>query len=298
MKTIKYFAIALAALLTTACQKDWDAPTVTPSDVFGNKNITESNLITIQQLKEKFPDQLMTSTNREAFVEVTEPLQIKGYITCNDIEGNMYKEISIQDETSAISISINQSGLFGYMPLGAEIIVELKGLYVGNYRYHPFIGTPYTDDKKQTYVSRMNEKLWQQHFTYTGKTKKREEMVPEVFADGEQKTTWSLDKDAGKLGVLKNVTFKNGSYYDSTKKASVSVVFNADAKYADAKYNNSVSWYFNEQPTSVMLYNSNYAKFAGNLLPQGKVNITGILKRYNNNWEFIIRDAADVELVK
>ena len=44
-----------------------------------------------------------------------------------------------------------------------------------------------------------------------------------------------------------------------------------------------------------MIYNSPYCDFASKVLPQGKCNITGIVKRYNNYWEIIIRDENDVE---
>jgi len=65
--------------------------------------------------------------------------------------------------------------------------------------------------------------------------------------------------------------------------------------YADPAGKTSVSWYFNEQGTDVMVYTSPYCDFASNKLPQGKCNITGIVKRYNKKWEFIIRSIDDVE---
>jgi len=65
--------------------------------------------------------------------------------------------------------------------------------------------------------------------------------------------------------------------------------------FANPDFNNSVSWFFNEQPTTVMLYNSNFADFAANLLPHETVDITGIIKRYNSSWEIIIRDLNDIQ---
>jgi hypothetical protein len=47
-----------------------------------------------------------------------------------------------------------------------------------------------------------------------------------------------------------------------------------------------------------MLYNSPFCDFAARTLPQGKVNLTGILKRYDNNWEIIIRSLDDVQEVR
>jgi hypothetical protein len=47
-----------------------------------------------------------------------------------------------------------------------------------------------------------------------------------------------------------------------------------------------------------MLYNSPYCDFAARTLPQGKVNLTGIMKRYDNNWEIILRSLDDVQEVQ
>lgn len=293
--------VAIACGLTmTACHdgedigfgNGWQEPLQYESP-YGNNELQETNLITIKQLKEKYK---MRFLRNDTYEQVTEPLQIKGYVTANDVTGNVYNEVPIQDEEgNAIIIAVSQGGIYGYLPVGTEILVELNGLYVGNYRMQPEIGMPYTNSKGATSLSRMNRFTWQQHFKITGKTKQIE---PVLFVDGatSSNTTWNLDDDAGKLGILKNVSIKSGSYYDSSAGKSFELVFNADSKFADpTEIGYSVSWYLNELPTSVMMYNSPYSDFAGRTLPQGKFNITGIMKRYNSSWEIIIRDENDIE---
>ncbi|MBR5037199.1 MAG: hypothetical protein IKX65_00545 [Prevotella sp.] len=301
MKQFKYIMMALACILMMGCMDgDYDE-TEQAQPPYGDNTIVESNLVTIAQLKNMYKTQLSTDyRDGNSFAKVTKNLQIKGYVTGNDLTGNIYNELWIQDETGAISFSISQGGICGYLPVGAEILVELKGLSVGNYRMQPVIGTPYTTvlnsgknaGKEVTYVSRMNRMEWMSHFKITGGKKIIE---PEVFADGSTKTTWNLDKDAGKLGTLKNVTFKNGSYYDGSKGQSVTVKYNDKSVYASGF---NTSWYFKEQPTTVMLYNSPYCDFAARTLPQGKVNLTGIMKRYDSNWEIILRSLDDVQEVQ
>ena len=301
MKELKYIMMLLACLLMTGCM-DGSYDQIEPAEApYGNNTIKETNVLTIAQLKNTFKTQLATDyRDGVSYATVTKDMQIKGYVTANDITGNIYNEVWIQDETGAISLSISQGGICGYLPVGAEILIDLKGLSVGNYRKQPVIGTPYTTvltsgnnaGKEVTYVSRMNRMEWMSHFKITGGKKIIE---PEVFAEGSAKTTWNLDTDAGKLGTLKNVSFKNGSYYDSSKGQSVTVKYNDKAVYA---HDFNTSWYFWEQPTTVMLYNSPYCDFAARTLPQGKVNLTGILKRYDNNWEIILRSLDDVQEVR
>ncbi len=301
MKELKYIMMLLACLLMTGCM-DGSYDEIEPAEApYGNNTIQETNLLTIAQLKNTFKTQLATDyRDGVSYATVTKDMQIKGYVTANDITGNIYNEVWIQDKTGAISLSISQGGICGYLPVGAEILIDLKGLSVGNYRKQPVIGTPYTTvltsgnnaGKEVTYVSRMNRMEWMSHFKITGN---KQVIEPEVFAEGSAKTTWDLDTDAGKLGTLKNVSFKNGSYYDSSKGQSVTVKYNDKAVYA---HDFNTSWYFWEQPTTVMLYNSPYCDFAARTLPQGKVNLTGILKRYDNNWEIILRSLDDVQEVR
>ena len=43
------------------------------------------------------------------------------------------------------------------------------------------------------------------------------------------------------------------------------------------------------------LYTSAYANFSMEVMPQGSVNITGILLRYNNQWEVVVRTLSDIK---
>lgn len=296
MKKIHYLLLALACGIFTGCMNgDWDEPG-TDDSLYGNPNIKEANVITIQELKNKFSKEVSTEGS---YKQITEDLQIKAVVTANDIQGNMYNEISVQDATGAIFIGISQGGIFGYLPEGTEILVDLKGLYIGNYRKSATIGTPYTNSSGDVSVSRMPRALWQEHFTYTGY---RMRVEPELFADGSTKTTWDINKDAGKLALLKNVSIKKGGYYNSDTKQYVdNLPFVAgESTYSHPNY--STSWYFKEQPDGqtggVQIYTSNYADFAAMKLPAGKINVTGIVKRYREQWEIIIRSIDDIEEVK
>lgn len=277
MKIFNYIMSAFACVMLASCMGDsYDEPDLKQSP-YGNNGINEENIISIAQLKEMYKTNILTSYS---YAQVTEDLKIKGVVTGNDISGNIYNEVPIQDETGAIIIAVAQGGIYGYLPVGTEIIVSLKDLYVGNYGKQAEVGMPTTNSSGSTYVGRMSRMLWNDHFKITGVMKNVE---PELFADGATgaATTWNIDADGGKLGVIKNVSIRNVT---------------PQSVYAEPSGKTSVSWYFNEfKGTSIMIYNSPYCDFASKVLPQGKCNITGIVKRYNNYWEIIIRDENDVE---
>ena len=299
MKTLSYLLMAVLCFGMTACMdKDYDEPDFSKGAPYGNNNIEATNVLTIKELKEKYKTVMTTDfRDGDSFVEVAEETQIRGFVTANDVSGNIYNEVAIQDETGAILIEIQQGGLYGYLPVGAEIIVELKGLCVGNYRMQPQIGMPSKvsqgNNAGKDQLGKISRKQWQEHFRITGNSKIIE---PEVFASGKTKTTWKALEDGGKLGVVENVTFSKGSYYNGT--TTVSLPFDEAAQFANPDLNNSISWYFVEQPTTVMLYNSNYSDFASALLPHRTVSITGVMKRYNDSWEIVMRDINDITVVE
>ena len=272
------FLACILALTLTSCQGDYDEPVKTADEAgIGNSNISETNVVTIAQLKETYKSAITTSYS---YKKVEQPMEIKGYVTGNDVQGNLYNEIVIADSTGAISVCVAQGGLYGIFPVGAEVLIELNGLSVGNYGLHPQIGTPYTSAKGQNSIGRMSRAVWNHHFRLTGKS--------QTIAPIDFNNSWKPASDgltySGKLVTMKNVSFKGADGKKTFANASAG--------------SGSVSVYFNEYPTTTMVYTSNYADFASNPLPQGKVNVTGILKRYNNSWELIIRSLDDIEAVK
>ena len=280
-KLIKYTMIALVCTLFASCMGDSYAdPEVDSPNVgspYGNNDIKDENVITIKELKNRFKTQI---TTRYGYEQITEDLKIKAVVTGTDISGNIYNEVPLQDETGAIIVSVAQGGLYGYLPVGTEVIIDLKDLYVGNYGSQAQVGGLTTDKNGNKTLGRLNRFTWQEHFKITGNKKI---VRPEVFADGatQTSTTWDLFEDSGKLGTIKNVTIRN---------------VNENSMYADPDTQQSASWYFNEfKGNTIMIYNSPYSDFAAKILPQGKCNITGIIKRFNNTWEIIIRDENDVE---
>lgn len=272
------FLVCCLALTLTSCQGDYDEPEKTADEAgIGNSSISETNLVTIAQLKETYKSAINTSYS---YKKVEQPTEIKGYVTGNDVQGNLYNELVIDDGTGAITIGVAQGGLYGLFPVGAEVIIELNGLSVGNYGLHPQIGTPYTSAKGQNSIGRMSRAVWNQHFRLTDKSKT---IDPIDF-----NTSWNPASDgltySGKLVTMKNVSFKGADGKKTFANASAG--------------SGSVSVYFKEYPTTTMVYTSNFADFASNPLPQGKVNVTGILKRYNSSWEIIIRSLDDIEKIE
>ena len=247
MKKIQYIIMTLACVLLASCMADDYAAPETDEAPFGNNYIEETNVITIAQLKAKYA----TVIANDDMKQITDDIQIKGVVVGNDIEGNIYNEVSIDDGTGAFIICIAQGGLFGYLPVGQEILVDLRGLYIGAYGGQGEIGTPYTSASGSTYVSRMSRSIWNAHFKLLGEPRP-ENVVPVEF-------------DLNKV---------------------------KDTKYMAENANRA----FDEVPSgNLVLRTSTYADFANNVMPTGKIDVTGVFTRYRNTWQILLRTLSDVQ---
>lgn len=288
MKNIKYLLmLVLACSLFTGCMDDdWDTPnTEALNKAYGNQDIAETNVITIGSLKEKYESVINASTN--SYEQITEDVQIKGRVVGNDIGGNIYNEVSIDDGTGAILICISQGGLFSYLPVGQEIVVDLKGLYIGGYGKQAEIGMPYTNAKGNSYVSRMSRVLWNKHFKLTG-VADASKVVAEEFDVSKRTNEEYFTANNGKLMTIKNVEFTNAD--------GKTTFAPSDEKDAANSVNRGLSQ--NGKPiatSSIVVRTSSYADFAAKQLPTGKLNITGVFTRYRTTWQILIRDERDIQ---
>ena len=251
---------------------------------FGNQEIEEEHLLyaliniddsLIKKLIEKYPN-VFASTDQN--VQITEDIKIRGRVTGNDLGGNLYKQFSLQDETAAIIIAVNQNGLNGYLAEGQEIIVALKDLYIGGYRKQPEIGAPYNVNS----IGRMSKDVWLQHFKIIGGM---DNIKPDAIQPVDFETIKDdYDNNCGKLVILKNVHFKDAN-------GSRTLV---DGTTSGGNY---VNQQLTEYNTNVVVRTSTYADFAKMVMPQSGVNLTGIATRYNNTWQILIRKTSDIQVV-
>jgi len=259
----------------------FDAPDTPASEAYGNTSLTETNVITISELKSLYSNVIANS----GMEEVTDDIKIKGTVTGNDIQGNIYNEVIIDDGTGAFIICIAQGGLYGYLPVGQQVLVDLKGLHVGAYGMQGEVGTPFTSKSGSTYVSRMSRFLWNQHYKLIG-TANPQSVVAEEFDLSRITDDDYLASHCGKLMVLKGVELAdaNGKATFAPDDGSVELTANC----ANRRFKGISS-------SQLVLRTSTYADFAGNVMPTGKVDVTGIFTRFRNTWQILLRTEQDIQ---
>lgn len=290
MKKIKFIALAFLALTLGSCMGDGYAdPDLTdkvPAAPYGNNSLREKNVISIADLKTQFAT-IINSDN--GYKQIEKDMMIKAVVTGNDVSGNIYNQVSVQDASGAIIIAINGSGLSGYLPVGQEILVNLKGLYIGSYKKLPQIGgvnTKLSDGSLG--MGKIERAIWNEHFKILNPGEAdASTVVPEEFDLTKLTDAAYMDANVGKLMTLKKVKFAsaNGTNVWAPDDTNTSL------ELIDAESGKKIN------SSNLVVRNSGYSKFANEVVPQGVFDITGIFTRFGDTWQIVLRSTDDLKSV-
>lgn len=260
MKLLRNISLPLiASLALFACERDYDAPLLTEPEYTGPAaNITISELRTEN-----------AAAAEDAPIIITQDQVLKAVITGNDESGNIFKKIYLQDETGAIEMEVDQSSVYNYYPVGQTVYVDLNGLSISVYGDEQQLGHP------EGYLFRTPWEDFEKHVSKDGWA--NPENAKPVVIDDISTINAAPDDYKFKLVQFTGVTFQNGG----------KGIFAPEDGYGEENITDS-------HGNTLMIRTSNYASFAGNKLPEGKGNVTGILGRFNGTWQLTLRTANDV----
>lgn len=290
-------ALVMGLGLTSCMDDDWKAPSGdTPA--YGNNTLQEKNVISIDELKTKYG---ITKDMINDTVRIDDGIQIKGVVTGNDAEGNIYNEIALQDETGGILVCIAQGGLCGQMQVGQEVLIDLGGLYIGAYRSQPQIGVPYTSTSasgaKSTYPSRIARAEWQTRFKLIGKPNAKKLVAKEFDYESLKGNETELYKYAGCLVKATGVGFAKADGKTTYAPKSEGASTGYGVMRAFKNMTTGKDYTTNEFGVRT----SCYSDFAAEKLPEGKLTVTGILTCYKSQTKYkataqiLMRQLSDVQ---
>lgn len=256
--------IRLLALLTCApmlmaggCEKEWEMPPMREPRYDGpapNRTIAEVRA------------QYDTLSNRSL---IAEDYIVRGIVTANDASGNLFKQLYVADDTGAIAIGIDQSGLAASNRVGQRVVLRLRGMAAVQWGGEMQLGW------RGTYANRIPWSMWGECVSFDGwpdptAALPREVTLPEI----------ALSEGAAMVGVLvelRDVRFVMGGVADFTEGAAATGRVIAD-----------------RGGRTMEVRTSDYADFATERLPSGYGTLVGILTRYNDLWQLTLRDLGDV----
>lgn len=271
-----YIALVLGALCLGSCMdEDWKAPDFGDNPPYGNNEIVADKAAhtTIAELKANYAS--VITSNGYKLIE--DDLQLHAVVNGNDQGGNLYKQISIQDETGGIIVGINATDLYAFMPVGQKIVINLKGLYIGGYGKMAQLGAEYNGS-----MGRMDHNVWKNNVRLVGDVADNVEMTAKAdtiaFSNTDDKNTL-----VGRIVKLSNVEI-SGEGTQTLAPEDGSVRLTSNCANRDIKGAGS----------SIILRTSTYSDFASRPIPTGKVDIYGVCTHYNGTWQILMRTNSDL----
>lgn len=256
--------LLVATGLMVSCKKTFSDPPVA-----GAPNIVANT--TIADLKARLTGTGMT-------VQITDDVVISGIVNADDKSGNYYQQISIQDSTGGIILRLAGSNLYTSYPVGRQIFVKCKGLYLGEYGSMVQLGAG--EDRSGSFVNvTMIATNLQDNYIIKGPL--NQVLTPKTVT-------------VSQLGTgLQNPYVNTLVKLDNFEFASSELGKN----YADDGQSGNRIIQGCTTPTTnrLTLRTSDFSNFGKLPVPQGNGSITGIYTIFNTTKQFTIRDTTDVK---
>ncbi len=201
---------------------------------------------------------------------------VSGRVISSDEQGNVFKNLYIQDETAALTFSINQYNIYATNRIGQEIVVDLTGLHCGRFAGLFQIGAIDFDDKTgDAGTTFMAPEVFNLHREYNGYPEPEKIdtlLITDISSDASDLLKWQ-----GQLVRINNVTFANANNPQDNLLCN---------EYHSSGYNQSITGDFG----SVNLRTSGYSTFWNTKLPTKACDVVGILGYYNNDFQILLND--------
>jgi DNA/RNA endonuclease YhcR with UshA esterase domain len=261
-----FITLASSLFILSGCMKDNIDPPANPKD----PNIAAN--YTIYDLKQDF------KASGKTIWTIEQDKVIEAIVSANDIGGNLYEEIVIQDKDNraAIGVQINRSNLYNDFPVGRKVFIKVQGMAMSIENNLVKLGG-YID----TTTVPGAKSLGQLPPTAIDKTLLKGSIGNEVKIDQISLNQLS-EAYHYKLVRFKDVEFK----CEDTK-----------LTYADAiNLKDANRTLLDNSGNDVIVRTSGYSNFAASKVASGKGELTGIFTVYRNDFQMILRDINDVKL--
>ena len=265
-----YLSLMLLLVFTAACSDEFDQPPMVIPTAEHTPNMT------IAEFKAKH-----WQDDRNYIDTIKDDEVIHGWITSSDEEGNIYKQLYISDGTAGLTVSIDQSSIYTKYRIGQEVVIPMKGYFIGKFNGLLCLGVPYWYAAQGVWESnRMPMEMWDAMAEING--------LPDVSKVDTTVIELSEIKGSDKATLLK---------YMSRLVRINGVTFTDGGKPFSAAENSTDREIKDEAGNTIMVSNSNYASFRANLLPESTVDIVGQLSYTASKGFFLLlRDENDVIL--
>lgn len=274
MKFTKSYIASLLLLgaAFTACDDELDRPPVIVPEATIEANTS------ILEVKNKYWNENRNYIDTIGFTSTGEHVVISGRVISSDETGNIYKNLIIQDETAALTISINENDMFESYHIGQEVVIDLTDMYIGKYNGLQQLGYPEYSSQYGWEATFMELGFFKQHAQYNGLPQPAE--IDTFTVDISHLEAIKSNADSLQRWQSQLVRIDNVQWVEAGK------------PYSEASA--STNRYIKDANGNKMLVrNSSYATFRDKLLPSGSGSVVGILSFYGTGWQVLLRSTDD-----
>lgn len=264
MKKIQFILTAVFVTILIGCANsdEYDAPNLS------------GECVTIAKTKEVID---ITSTSTSSATAYTTDDIIEAYVTSSDEGGNFYKSISFVSTDGAVGFSmpVDNYNLFNEFEPGRKVSVKMQNRFYNLQHSSTVIGSSYNNG-----VGRVSGVEYKDVILRSCE-KVDENTLVNNLSIAQAKNNQLLNK----LIEFDNIQFTDASAGKKFYDPSVNSIGGAT--------NHLIS---DLEGNTIIVRVSEYADFAGDVIPNGSGKIRGVLTKFNNDFQFMIRTINDVNL--
>ena len=275
MKLTKYLLPVALATLMTSCDMCDTEPVLPP--VKAPTNTMQANM-TILEFKQQYWSTQSSSMTQVGLTADGDSIYLRGRVISSDITGNLYKQLVLRDETAALSFSVNLNDVYRNYPYGAEVVVNVTGLYAGMNSNYFITGS---QEAGYGYPRSIAEEAF------------KLAAGPDGWPDSSAVIATPVDIDflntirsdaAGRQEWQSQLVTVDGVSFETPGQEFAPTSSRTESRYVrDASGNR------------LILRFSGRSSFAHRIIPTGTGSVTGILSFYNNDWQLIPCNVSDLK---
>jgi hypothetical protein len=260
-KSLILVSIFFTVILSGCIKGEFDKP---PTDF---PEISKDQIISFDKLFEKLKTTAVTPIQEEKYIEAL--------VVADDKSGNFYKTLIIKDINGelGLSVSIDDYNLNVNYPVGQQVFIFLKDLTIGYYEGLPTLGINETNK-----VGRIPAAIYKK-VILKGKSGLTVEPLKVNITD-------LNSKHFNRLIQLDGMQFKTATstttYADPNPASPLTI-------------NHTLTNCANKE---IVLRNSGFADFAGDIVPSGNGSIVCVYSYFRNAAQLFIRDVTDVSFTE
>lgn len=276
MKKLALYILSLGFLSSCEKMSNYDTPNLEQLSAKqkAQAEAFTGQFVTYSQLRTRVTTSFSQYEENDAF---------EGYVISSDESGNFYKKIYVQapDKSGTLVVAIDQKGLYGDLPVGSKVQVRLQGTTLWYNSRYSIIEIGYGHGATSSGNPRIHSLPSSMYAQVVVPTTER--VALERLTTTFENLRFNRELYNNQLITLKNVRFSSAD--------------------VGKPYHNPLNQYsttyelISTSGASLGFLTSKFATYANQLIPEGNLQITGVLTKFQDEYQFSVNTIEDLKII-